>query len=150
MSLFVKGFHFLEFTSCEIIYSFSGTVFGLCGFRFSFAFPFLSGRQHLSVSFYGPSTWYLDQAAKTHMILPVGIARMSRVMRQAEFVTFLKVGPPEVFPGLVIISALVHSDDTHVPLGLPPTARKALFISQVHMEGEIASTHETHNRKCTR
>ena len=84
------------------------------------------------------------------MVFPVGITVVSGVIRQAEFVPFLKVGPPEVFPGCVFVFGLMHSVGADVALGLPPPAYNALFEaqvyimlkSQVHRKCKIASTRE--------
>lgn len=75
---------------------------------------------------------------------------MLGVIRQAEFVAFLKVGPPEVFPGCVFVFGLMHSVGADVALGLPPPAYNALFEaqvymllkSQVHRKCKITSTRE--------
>ena len=74
---------------------------------------------------------------------------MSGVIRQAEFVAFLKVGPPEVFPGIVWVFGLMQSVGADVALGLPPPAYNALFEAQVYVV-KIASTQEMQNRKYVR
>ena len=83
------------------------------------------------------------------MVFPVGILVMSGVIRQAEFVAFLKVGPPEVFPGIVWVFGLMQSVGADVALGLPPPAYNALFEAQVYVV-KIASTQEMQNRKRAR
>ena len=82
------------------------------------------------------------------MVFPVGILVMSGVIRQAEFVAFLKVGPPEVFPGIVWVFGLMQSVGADVALGLPPPAYNVLFEAQVYVV-KIASTHTMQNRKYT-
>ena len=136
-------------TSCQIVYSFSGTLVGyLHVFGLVFAWFFLSCNQHLFVSVLVPTRYYFDHPTEACVVVPVGKLLVAGVICLAEFIPFLEVGPPEIFPGSVVVSVLMQPIGADITLGLPPTSYIALFEEQVDVV-KIASTHEMKNHKHT-
>ena len=82
------------------------------------------------------------------MVVPVGKLLVAGVICLAEFIPFLEVGLPEVFPGSVVVSVLMQPIGADITLGLTPTGYIALFEEQVDVV-KIASTHEMKNHKLT-